>query len=150
MTVEVRNRQSRKPSGLRVNSPRLETLARRTLELVGADADYDLSIVLVSDEQIAELNARFHHVQGATDILSFDYGEERGELIISLDRVLTQSRRYHTTLVGELALYVIHGILHLHDHDDRTAGQLRRMRSAERRLMSRLAREGFTQGIIVQ
>jgi len=65
--------------------------------------------VLVDDVAIAKLNARYHDTPGATDILSFDYGEEQGELIISVEHAVTQARRYHTTTPRELILYVVHG-----------------------------------------
>ena len=150
MTVEVRNRQPRKSPGLRVDTTRLKALTIRALELAGADAGYNLSVVLVSDKQIAALNARFHHVKGPTDILSFDYGTGVGELIISLERARSQACRFHTTLARELALYVIHGILHLHHHDDRTVRERRCIRAAERRLMKCLEREMLIQDIIRQ
>jgi probable rRNA maturation factor len=71
-------------------------------------------------------------------VLSFDYGEGQGELIISVECAVRQVRRYRTTPRRELALYVIHGILHLHGYDDQTPNDRRRMRTAERRLMARL------------
>ena len=150
MTVEVRNRQPRKLPGFRVDTRVLKALAARALELAGAAANYNLSIVLVNDKQIAALNSRFHHVQGPTDILSFDYGGGEGELIISVERARTQARRFRTTPARELALYVIHGILHLHAYDDRIPRNRRRMRAAERRFMSDLKRSLAIQGAIVQ
>ena len=148
MTVEVRNRHPREPSGLRVDARLLKALATRALELAGAVANYNLSIVLVNDRQIALLNARFHHVLGPTDVLSFDYGTGHGELIISIGHVRAQAHRFHTTPSRELALYVVHGILHLHNHDDVTLRGRRRMRAEERRLMSHFGHSCMVQGLI--
>jgi probable rRNA maturation factor len=134
MSVAVRSRQRR----LRVNTQLLREIAQHALECAGA-GNNNLSIVLVSDTQIAELNARFHHTEGPTDILSFDYGDSTAELVISAERVLVQANRYRTTPGRELALYVVHGILHLLGHDDRTPRQRARMRAAERRLLTQLA-----------
>ena len=125
-------------------------MAIRALELAGAAANYNLSIVLVNDKQIAALNARFHQVHGPTDVLSFDYGGGEGELVVSVERVRAQARRFRKTPARELALYVIHGILHLHGHDDRTPRDCRRMRAVERRFVNRLDREHMLQGLIVQ
>ena len=91
--IEVRNRQRR-----RVNLARIRQLASR---LHKSDT---LSIVLVNDRQISELNLRYHNTPGATDILTFDYGEGAAELIISVDQAYSQARRYHTTTAKELAL----------------------------------------------
>jgi probable rRNA maturation factor len=150
MTVEVRNRLSVKNSRLRVNTRLLKTLATQVLELAGASAGYNLSIVLVTDMQIAELNARYHQVEGPTDILSFDYGNSEGELVISLDHVQAQAKRFRTTPGRELTLYLVHGILHLHGYDDRTLRSRRRMRAAERRLMGHLAQKMLLQGVVLK
>lgn len=124
--IEVCNRQRR-----RVSTRRLQQIAK----LTGNQA---LSIVLVSDRQMAKLNLRYHHTAGPTDILTFDYGDGQGELIISVDHAIANARRFGTTPARELALYVVHGILHLRGYDDRTPAQRRRMRAAERRLLAKL------------
>jgi len=139
MNVEVRNRELGRKSGLRVNTRLLKTLAGQTLELAGASASYNLSIVLVNDALMAKLNAQYHDAEGPTDILTFDYGSGQGELIISVDHVIANARRFRTTAARELARYVAHGILHLHGYDDRTPRQRTRMRAAEHRLMNRVA-----------
>jgi probable rRNA maturation factor len=142
-SVAVANRQRR----LKINTHRLAEIAEHALELVG-DKQFHLGIVLVDDVAIAKLNARYHDTPGATDILSFDYGEEQGELIISVEHAVTQARRYHTTTPRELILYVVHGILHLHGYNDLTRPQRRRMRAAERLLVSQLRRQFELKGLI--
>ncbi len=134
MILDVRNRQRSHP----VNVARLRQLAGN------AAADFQsLSIVLVSDTEMARLNLRYHAVAGTTDVLSFDYGAGHGELIISVARAVAQARQYRTTPSRELALYVIHGILHLQGYDDLTPGKRRQMRAAERRLLRRLDFRGL-------
>ena len=131
MIVEVRNRQR----AHRVNVARLKKLA------TGFDSKFDaLSIVLVNDAEMARLNIQYHRTRGPTDILTFDYGEGQAELIISVQRAVAQARRFRTTPPRELALYVVHGLLHLHGYDDRTPRQRARMRAAERRWLNRLSR----------
>jgi probable rRNA maturation factor len=133
MIVEVRNRQR----AHRINVARLKKLAAGFNSKFAA-----LSIVLVNDAEMARLNLQYHHTRGPTDILTFDYGEGQGELVISVERAVAQARRFRTTLARELALYVVHGLLHLHGHDDRTPRQRARMRAAERRWLNRLSRYG--------
>jgi probable rRNA maturation factor len=141
--VAVANRQRR----LKIDTHRLAEIAERALELVG-DKQFHLGIVLVNDVAIAKLNARYHDTPGATDILSFDYGGAQGELIISVEHAVTQAGRYRTTSAQELILYVVHGILHLHGYNDLTRPQRRRMRAAERRLVSQLRRQFELKGLI--
>lgn len=122
--IEVRNRQRR-----RVNAERLRQLAAR-IRPTGT-----LSIVLVNDRQMAALNHRYHRTAGPTDVLTFDYGAGDAEIIVSVDHAYR-----HPRPARELALYVVHGLLHLAGYDDRTAAQRRRMRAAERRLLNRTTR----------
>jgi probable rRNA maturation factor len=122
MTVEVRNRQRRK-----VNTARLRQLAERALPPCDT-----LSVVLVNDREMARLNQQFHNTPGPTDVLTFDYGDGQAEIIISVDHAFGRPRP-----ARELALYLVHGILHLQGYDDHTPAQRRRMRAAERRLLAK-------------
>jgi probable rRNA maturation factor len=131
--VTVSNRQHRR----NVNGRALTKIAERALELLH-DTDARLSIVLVSDAVIAKLNAQYHATSGPTDVLSFDYGEGEGELIISVERAVAQAKRFRSTPSRELVLYVIHGILHLHGYNDLTTRDRRRMRRGEQRILNRL------------
>jgi len=135
LAVAVRNRQRR----LKINTRLLAEIARQALELAG-NTRAQLGIVLVDDVAIARLNAQYHATPGPTDILSFDYGDGEGELIISVEHAVAQARRFRTTAAREIVLYVVHGILHLRGYNDLTQRGKRRMRAAEQRLMGRLSR----------
>ena len=129
VAVDIRNRQRAHP----VNCTQLRQLAQQ----VAADLQ-SLSIVLVSDPAMARFNQQYHATAGTTDVLSFDYGAGHGELIISVPRAVAQARQFHTTPSRELALYVVHGILHLQGHDDLQPAPRRRMRAAERQWLRKL------------
>jgi probable rRNA maturation factor len=107
----------------------------------------ELSIALVDDAEIAELNARYRGVEGATDVLSFSlldgaHAEHRGALlgdvVVSLDTAAVQARRARRSLDDEVLRLVIHGALHLVGHDHERADEARRMRAEERRLWKAL------------
>ena len=144
-SVAVSNRQRRR----KVDTRTLARIARSALDLVH-DSDARLSIVLVNDATIAKLNAQYHATSGPTDVLSFDYGEGQGELIISVECAVRQAGRFRRTPARELMLYVVHGILHLHGYNDQAPNDRRRMRTAERRLLSRLSRNHEFKGLISQ
>jgi probable rRNA maturation factor len=135
VVVAVHNRQRR----LKINTRLLAEIARQALELV-RDTRSQLGIVLVNDATIAGLNEQFHAIPGPTDILTFDYGDGEGELIISVEHAVTQARRFRTTVAREIVLYVVHGILHLRGYNDLTGRDKRRMRAAERRVVSSLCK----------
>lgn len=134
MTVTVANRQR----AHRVNVARLKEIVTRA-----GSGFRSLSIVLVSDTAMAQFNARYHATPGTTDILTFDYGDGEGELIISVPRAVAQARQFGSTPSRELALYVVHGILHLRGLNDQTPGQRRKMRAAERRQLTGLDFRGL-------
>ena len=107
---------------------------RETLALEGCRAR-DVSIVLSCDPELRELNRRWRKIDRATDVLSFPYAYERmridGDLIISLDRLAAQAKRYRVTPGKELMRLVVHGALHLCGHDHHRVAERQVMRSAE-------------------
>jgi probable rRNA maturation factor len=134
MPVALRNQQRLHPAA----AARLKTLAQRALGRLG-NRQANLSLVLVGDAVIRELNREFHQTDAPTDVLSFDYGAGELEVIVNVERAARVAKRYGNTPSREWALYVIHGILHLHGFDDRTALARRAMRRAERRFLQELA-----------
>ena len=134
MILDVCNRQRSHP----VDLARLRQLAG----IVAADFQ-SLSIVLVGDPAMARFNRQYHATAGTTDVLSFDYGAGHGELIISVPQAVAQARQFRTTPSRELALYVVHGILHLQGYDDLQPAPRRRMRAAECRWLRKLDFRGL-------
>jgi probable rRNA maturation factor len=103
----------------------LMTLARATLLGEGI-ADAELSISLVTEEEIAELHRRYLREEGPTDVLSFPLDEEAGEDGVRMlgDVVIAPAvaaRNNPEDPASELRLLLVHGILHLlgHDHTER-------------------------------
>ncbi len=103
----------------------LMTLARATLLGEGI-ADAELSISLVTEEEIAELHRRYLREEGPTDVLSFPLDDEAGEDGVRMlgDVVIAPAvaaRNNEEDPGSELRLLLVHGILHLlgHDHTER-------------------------------
>ena len=116
--------------------------ARRALRALGP-ARAELSLALVGDAAMAELNLRHRGKRGPTDVLSFSllegaHSEYRGALlgdvVIDVEQAARQARAGRRRLDDELAKLVIHGVLHLLGHDHEEAAGARRMRAEERRL----------------
>jgi probable rRNA maturation factor len=137
MTIHLANQNRAMP----VDTALLRRVTRRAMALENLNLS-SLEIALVDDAAIARVNGEFLGHVGATDVISFLYdGESRGELIISTERAAAQARGWGSTTALEIALYVVHGVLHLHGYKDATASQKRRMRRREKELMSQLARD---------
>ena len=107
----------------------------------------ELAVTLVDDAEIAEMNWGFLGEDGPTDVLAFPLegpdGSERpvvGEVVVSAERALAEAAARGLEPREELALYVVHGVLHLAGHDDHDAGQRARMQEREREV---LAAEGL-------
>jgi probable rRNA maturation factor len=99
----------------------LTTLALATLLGEGI-ADAELSISLVTEQEIAELHERYLHEAGPTDVLSFPLDDESGEdgLRQLGDVVIAPAiaaRNNPDDPAAELRLLLVHGILHLLGHD---------------------------------
>jgi probable rRNA maturation factor len=95
----------------------------------------ELSVALVDDVTIAIINRQFLNHVGPTDVISFDLGDGLGEVIVSAERAVVVARRLRRPPTDELALYLVHGLLHLAGLDDRTPAQRHAMRHAERRVL---------------
>jgi probable rRNA maturation factor len=87
------------------------------------------------------MHARHLGDPGPTDVLAFDLGEgagAAGEVFVSVERARAVARELDLPPDRELALYVVHGCLHLCGYDDRRPADRQRMRSLERAVLERL------------
>jgi probable rRNA maturation factor len=139
-SITVRNSQR----GLRVDFAPLQEFAVRALERVralppkprgGLDVVPHVTVVLVSDRRIAALHRQFMGIAGPTDVITF----HEGDIFISVDTAKRNARRFGTSLLDEIRLYIIHGLLHLHGFDDATAAKSRAMDSMQQRILRALA-----------
>ncbi len=128
--------------GSRVDTRLLATRARALLRGV-AQVRSELSIALVDDAEIAELNHSWRGRARPTDVLSFSLleGEHQlhrgnllGDVVISVETAVRQAAARHRGLDEEVARLLIHGLLHLLGHDHRRSAEARLMRREERRL----------------
>ncbi|MBI5221953.1 MAG: rRNA maturation RNase YbeY [Candidatus Magasanikbacteria bacterium] len=90
------------------------------------DIKKDVSLVLVGDKKIQELNKIYRHKNKVTDVLSFGDWDDKnflGEVIICLPQAKRQAKKYGTTLKQELARLLVHGILHLAGFDHEKSKQ---------------------------
>lgn len=86
---------------------------------------------LISDRRMALLHRKFLGQSGPTDVLTFQHGE----IFISAETARRNARAFGNSLVRELKLYIVHGLLHLHGFDDRTPGEADKMKSAQEKIL---------------
>ncbi|HUR22363.1 MAG TPA: rRNA maturation RNase YbeY [Acidimicrobiales bacterium] len=151
-----------------VDPMRWLALARGVLEAEGVKGDAELSLVFVDENAIADLNRRFAGEDGPTDVLSFSFEDEpapsgrhpdrRGngpnwtpadaELPVLLGDVYVcptvaarNAAEHAGTYEDELALLVVHGILHLLGRDHVVEAEAEAMERREQELLAELHRK---------
>ena len=102
-----------------------------------------ISVALVNDAAMARLNRDHLGHNGPTDVLSFDLRDAAtekstidGEIVISVDMAVKQAQERGHAVEAELALYAVHGILHLLGYDDRRKADAARMHAMEDEILS--------------
>lgn len=98
-----------------------------------------ISVVVVDDPTIHQLNRQFLEHDYPTDVLSFELDSTdnhvEGELVISADTATTNAADYGWSPFSELLLYAVHGTLHLVGYRDKSADEAAAMREAEARCL---------------
>jgi probable rRNA maturation factor len=98
----------------------------------------ELSIVFLTDRELAQLHAEFLDDPSTTDVITFEGDpllNTAGEICVSADTAATFARAHNHDFNTELTLYLVHGWLHLAGHDDLVPAKKRAMRRAEARAM---------------
>lgn len=96
--------------------------------------DIEVSITIVTNEEIHQLNREYRNIDAPTDVLSFEMNDPYvelddelrnipipiGDIVISIDKVEEQAKAYNHSFERELAFLTVHGFLHLlgYTHDD--------------------------------
>ena len=133
--------------GARVDVPRLRQRARAILLAIGQSRS-ELSIALVDDCAISELNAEWRAKPRATDVLSFslvegDFADHRGgmlgDVVISVETAAAQAADRKRGLDDTVARLLVHGVLHLIGHDHEDDDEARVMEAEERRVWRSLS-----------
>jgi len=91
----------------------------------------EIFIWLISDRRMALLHRKFLGQSGPTDVMTFQHGE----IFISVETAQRHARAFGNSLLRELKLYIVHGLLHLHGFDDQTPSQAHKMKAAQERIL---------------
>lgn len=142
MEITIRNLQTKIP----IRLPVVKQIVQRAFAYLG-QTDGDVSVVFVSAQRMKLLNARHLNHHYSTDILTFDY-RRPGDLFLIAEIVICPSVAKHNALLfqksvaQEIALYLVHGALHLMGFNDHSDKEKTQMRKKEEEVLSCL----FTRG----
>lgn len=146
---------SNSQKAVRLTRPRLIRIARGTLAAEKVTRA-EISIAIVDDPQIHEVNRQYLQHDYPTDVISFLLEVDEpvkakrsrgaaskrasprgagkvlsGEIIISAETAARDARRFGWRAGDEVCLYLVHGLLHLCGYDDLTPDERRIMRTRE-------------------
>ena len=125
-----------------IDRGRMREIVRTVLEGESV-ADAEISLAFVDNATIHQLNNRYLQHDEPTDVLSFPLSEPNakrlaGELVIGAEVARAQAESRGHDVQAELALYVIHGLLHLCGYDDKSEAAAKEIRERERHYLGKL------------
>ena len=112
--------------------------------------NFNLSLLLVDDQEISHLNYNYRKKTGPTNVLSFPINEsslnELGDIVISVDTAQREAQAKKVTLHSHLTWLITHGVLHLLGYDhERSEQEALAMWDLEQQLLNELHHKGSTQ-----
>lgn len=128
-------------------------IAHEVLKAEGVAPPLEISIVFTDSETVRKLNRDYRGVDAPTDVLAFNMLPRQvddfsfvlppdsitclGEIIISYPKAVEQAEEQGHSVEQELALLIIHGILHLLGYDHEQPEEEAKMRAREKELLAR-------------
>lgn len=115
----------------------IKNIAAYALSELGKN-NAEVSVLLTDNDGIRALNKKFRRMDRPTDVLSFPMNDADmlGDVVISKDKVISQSKEFDVSADEELARLFIHGLLHLLGFDHVKGGtQAKKMKAMEEELM---------------
>lgn len=127
---------------------------RASLEYEHIPDNCEISVTIVTNDEIHQLNKKFRGIDSPTDVLSFpliDFNKEElpvndetiylGDIVISMDRAKEQAESYGHSLRRELGFLTAHSMLHLLGYDHMVADEERVMFKKQEEILNILGLE---------
>jgi probable rRNA maturation factor len=143
--ISIANQQE----AVAIDRKRLREIVAAVLDGEGKP-DSEISLAFVDNATIHRLNLRYLQHDEPTDVLSFPLSDPSakrlsGELVIDAEIAKAQAQERGHDVQAELALYVIHGLLHLCGYDDKSEAAEKRMRERERHYLRQFGLPDITE-----
>ena len=136
-----------------VDKGRSRKIVRQVLKAEEVSPPYEVSLVFTDSKKVRQLNRLYRGVDQPTDVLAFymhqqsgadssftlpPYGVTHlGDVIISCPQALVQAKEQEHSIQRELALLVIHGVLHLLGYNHEESREAKKMRAREKELLEK-------------
>jgi probable rRNA maturation factor len=134
----------------------LRRIALRTLEAEDIASPAEMGLVITDNKTVQKLNRTYRGEDQPTDVLAFHMSPETGreseprfvgppdgarhlgEVVISYPQAVQQAQEQGHGVTKELALLIVHGILHLLGYDDELPEMEKQMKARENEILKRL------------
>ncbi len=145
MILEISNRQEHLLPDQEMKEL-FEEIIKKTLSHENREGNYEVSLSLVTAEEIRELNQLYRGKDRATDVLSFPIEEQfqpeeekmLGDIVISTEAVIEQAKEYEHSVEREITYLFVHGLLHLLGYNHLESEDKEKMRKVEEKILSQL------------
>jgi probable rRNA maturation factor len=138
---------------IRINKKDIDKVIKKFVKLFNIPQKINLSIALVSPEEIKNLNYKYRKKNKATDVLSFgnsplargvisnqkeSFFDQNyiGEIIICYEQAQTQAKEAGVKLKDEINRLLAHGLVHLMGYDHKTKAEEDKMKIKEKKILS--------------
>jgi len=156
--IYINNKQDKN----QINEADLKNIIHNIFDCGELEKRGELSVTLVDDEEITQLNRKYRNLDQPTDVLAFaqdegmefpspgdeDYTPLMGDVIISVPTASRQAEQMNHSLRRELTVLLIHGILHIFGYDHDNLYQQTFMREEEKAILQAIEnKEKVAQGV---
>ncbi|WP_332690919.1 rRNA maturation RNase YbeY [Halalkalibacter lacteus] len=130
----------------------VEKIVKKTAEVERLEGDIEVSITIVDEKRIQEINKEYRNKDQPTDVISFALNEQSedeldvvldpdmpnilGDIIISASHVQMQAEEYLHSFERELGFLTVHGMLHLLGYDHMTEAEEKEMFSRQEDILT--------------
>lgn len=117
-------------TNIEVNRELIEKVIAESLRYENVSNNCEISVTIVDNEEIHQINLKHRGIDRATDVLSFpliDFEKETlptdgskiylGDIIISIERAMEQAKEYGHSIDREVGFLTAHSMLHLLGYD---------------------------------
>lgn len=124
----------------------LRQVVKEVLSMEKNSRNYEVSISFVDNQEIKKLNKDYRNLDEETDVLSFPQDSDfflqgpvlLGDIIISAEKALEQSKEFNHSLCREIAYLTAHSMFHLLGYDHMERDDKIVMRSKEKEIMKKI------------
>jgi len=143
MEILIKNQQKT----IKINQRKIREIVKKALQFLKVDEKTEISILITDDKFIRSLNNKYRGIDKSTDVLSFSLWEGSvktpesesdkllGDIIISVETAQRQADKLNHSREKELAVLLIHGLLHLTGYDHEKDKDYKIMQEKEREML---------------